>query len=173
MGFSWSMFWCQQAHEHCLDREAERSPDSDLGLASRIRERHPFPGWTNDAASAAPGRKVFFWLGKAEQGRAYRAGRPAPSRCLNLVYADNNGIAGLSRPEVQRSFVELRRSLARAKLPLHEIVNPTVKGELLGVDIDGCMGGVFDHLCAGSGRCGRRSRTSPSGLAYQVKNLWY
>ena len=44
MGFSWSMSWCQQAHEHCLDREAERSPDSDLGLASRIRERHPFPG---------------------------------------------------------------------------------------------------------------------------------
>ena len=145
MGFSWSMFWCQQAHEHCLDREAAQNPVSDLGLARRIRERHPFPGWTSEAASAAPCREVF-GLGTAEQGRARRSGRPAPSRCLNLVYADNNGIFGLSRPKVKRSFEELRRSLARAKLPLHELVHPTVKGELLGVEIDGCRGRIRPSL---------------------------
>ena len=66
MGYSWSMYWCQCAHENCLDVVAAFDPSvlaacsasarhaADLGPEHRLRERHPFPGWERGQGSKKP-----------------------------------------------------------------------------------------------------------------------
>lgn len=75
MGCMWSIYWCQRAHEHCLDSAALlRGASSCLGAAARVPDRTPLPGWGAGAGPRATST----------------SSPPAATRCVNLVYADNN-----------------------------------------------------------------------------------
>ena len=49
---------------------------------------------------------------------------------------------GMFHPSVAQCFDILKRVIKRIGLPLHEFVDPTTSGELMGVDVDGVRGRV-------------------------------
>lgn len=129
MGCTWSMYWCQKAHEDCLDRVARTVPRGlGIGPDERIRDRKPFPGWrpTRDEKSAEP--------------PASEAG--AQASCLNLVYAANNAVFGRVASDVARAYEALCAAVSGRRLPLHEKAGVIHSGEFLGVSIDG-VGGLI------------------------------
>lgn len=126
-GCTWSMYWCQRAHELCLDSAALLGGASScLGAAARGRDRTPFSGW---GAGAGP-------------RTASTVSPPASTRCVNLVYDDSNEVFGLDSKEVSRSFEALCASDADRGLPLQEKTGVTQQGEFLGVMIVGVKGRV-------------------------------
>lgn len=126
MGCSWSMYWCQRAHDHCLDRASLAVGEPGIGPEARVRDRAPFPGWGAGAASdlAAP------------------SGSCRASGCVNLVFADNNAVFGLDAGRVASAYEAVCTAVAGQRLPLHEKTGVIHEGEFLGVEVDGVKGVV-------------------------------
>ena len=125
MGCSWSMYWCQRAHEHCVNLCATSFGLPGLSAAQRLQERRPFGGWP-EKQSDAP----------------FSDESTAANSSLNLVYADNNAVLGLCAAEVEKLSHKLHESLSSLGLPLHEKTGVVTQGEFLGVSIDGVSGRV-------------------------------
>lgn len=166
MGCSWSMYWCQRAHERCLDRAAVASPELGIGPSARVQDRRPFPvDWCRTGSA---GEK----LGPRSQ--------PAPSaQCVNLVHADNNAVFGVNAGAVAKAYAEVCQAVSRARLPLHEKTSVIHEGEFLGVAVDGIKGFVgpsnkriwrvrmaFDYLC-------RRPRVSGDEILHLLGHATY